>query len=88
MISSVSGRRSPVTARAPGLMIPALCHAMSAVDGPSDSTWSSPILVMTVATGSTTLVGSNRPPAPTSTTAMSTRFTASHLSDKAVQISA
>src|SRR5215211_4741287 len=70
--------RSPTTAVLPGLMIPALCQAILEIVGPSVTRWSNPTLVMTLTIGSITLVVSNRPPAPTSTTAISTARSANH----------
>ena len=55
----------------PGLMMPALCQAISGMVGPRVSVWSRPIVVMTATEESTTLVRSKRPPAPTSITATS-----------------
>jgi hypothetical protein len=55
-----------------GLMMPALLAAISRRVGPRTSVWSMPIGVMTATAGSATLVESQVPPRPTSTTATST----------------
>ena len=60
-------------ARAPGLKIPALCHAILAIDEPSCLTWSSPSGVIAVTIGfSMTFVESYSPPWCVSNTAAST----------------
>jgi hypothetical protein len=55
--------------------------------GPANSVWSSPTLVTTATTGSTTLVASQVPSIPTSTTATSTGASAKHQKAAAVTIS-
>ncbi len=60
------------TATAPDLMIPDFSTAISPVVSPSLSVWSSPIGVITATAESMTLVASQEPPMPTSTTATST----------------
>ena len=78
--SIASGTCRPMTAtvspgpdlRAALLMMPAFSAAISAMSSPRYSTWSTPIGVMTATGASTTLVASQRPPRPTSTTATST----------------
>jgi hypothetical protein len=56
----------------PGLMMPAFSKAILASVSPRKSMWSMEMLVIAVATGrSTTLVASNRPPSPTSSTSRS-----------------
>ena len=52
-------------------MIPAFSAAISAISVPRYSVWSTPMGVMTATGASTTLVASQRPPMPTSTTAIS-----------------
>ena len=52
-------------------MMPAFSAAISAISVPRYSVWSIPIGVMTATGASTTLVASQRPPIPTSTTATS-----------------
>ncbi len=63
--------RPPPRARS-GLMMPAFSCAMASRLPPSRSTWSQPMLVITLTSGVTTLVLSKRPPRPVSITAMST----------------
>ena len=67
-----AGSVSPITAALAGLMMPAFSRAMSASVGPANSLWSMPMLVTTATWASTTLVASQRPSSPTSTTATST----------------
>mmetsp|Transcript_228 Transcript_228/g.576 ORF Transcript_228/g.576 Transcript_228/m.576 type:complete len:262 (+) Transcript_228:1166-1951(+) len=63
----------PVTAGAPGFMIPAFSNAIFGSVSPRISMWSKPRAVMPQAAGwSTMLVASMRPPMPTSSTATST----------------
>ena len=61
-----------VTRVAPSLMIPALLAAISSRESPSQAQWSRPTGVMTSTSEGTTLVESQVPPSPTSTTATST----------------
>ena len=68
-----SGSVSPTTTRQPGLMMPAFSRgdvAPGSARGPRCGRSST--LVTTATSGSTTLVASQRPPSPTSTTATST----------------
>ena len=70
----------------PGLITPAFSAAMASMVSPRWAWWSSPMLVITAATGVTTLVASSRPPRPTSTTARSTRARRNH--DRAIAVAA
>ena len=58
-----------MTATESGLMMPALLPAISVSVSPRYSVWSMPIGVITATAASATLVESQVPPSPTSTTA-------------------
>ena len=79
-----TGGRWPQTSGTPGLMMPALCRAMSASAGPSLSTCSISMPVMTLASGVTTLVASKRPPSPASRITTSTSRSANSTKAAAV----
>ena len=68
-------------------MIPAFSPAISAMVSPRYSVWSTPIGVMTATGALTTLVASQRPPRPTSTTATSTGASANAANAMAVTTS-
>ena len=72
MISTIDSSAAPHTTGTPGFTIPAFSAAICASVSPRISVWSSPIEVMTLTSGASTLVQSSRPPSPTSTTAHST----------------
>ena len=86
-MSTSSGSVSPMTAADAGLMMPAFSRAMSASVGPANSVWSMPMLVITATWASTTLVASQRPSSPTSTTATSTATSANQRKAAAVTAS-
>ena len=71
----------------PGLMIPDFSAAMWPLVGPANSLWSMPMLVMTATCASHTLVASQRPSSPTSTTATSTARSANQRNAAAVVVS-
>ena len=61
-----------LTTGAPAFTMPAFSPAMAPRVSPSKSVWSSPMRQITLASGaSMTLVASNRPPSPTSSTTIS-----------------
>ena len=72
---------------APSLMIPALLAAISSRESPSQAQWSRPTGVMTSTSEATTLVESQVPPSPTSTTATSTGWSAKAASAMTVRTS-
>ena len=74
MTLSAVSLSAPVTTGTPGLMIPAFSKAIAPSVFPRYSWWSRAMFVMTETSGVTTFVASNRPPIPTSKTAMSTFF--------------
>jgi len=71
----------------PGLRIPAFSAAIASIVSPRISVWSSPIDVITVTSGASTLVQSSRPPRPTSTTAQLTLSCANQSNPSAVATS-
>ena len=83
----VSGCVSPITQGVCCLMIPAFSAAISASVLPKNSVWSIPILVMTESNGVRILVLSNRPPKPTSMTAISTFCSAKYQKASAMVVS-
>ena len=68
-------------------MMPAFSPAMSVSVGPMVSAWSRLTLVTTATWPSATLVASQRPPRPTSTTPASTAMSANQRKAAAVRIS-
>ena len=68
--ANASGRCRAKTAGIPGFRIPAFSLAMASMVWPRYASWSKSMGVITVRTGSTTLVESRRPPRPTSITAV------------------
>ena len=80
----VSGVVSPITTGTPGLIMPAFSPAISSSVFPKNCVWSKLMLVMTQSSGVMMFVQSSRPPSPTSTTAMSTFFSAKYLKASAV----
>ena len=72
---------------APGLMMPAFSRAMAATSVPSRWVWSRSIGVTTETPASATLVASQVPPSPTSTTATSIGASANAAYAMAVMIS-
>ncbi len=71
----------------PSRSIPAFSRAIAAIVGPSHSMWSSEMSVTIEISGSTTFVASNRPPIPTSSTAICTLLSAKYRNASAVSIS-
>ncbi len=86
-IGSRAGLVSPSTNVEPGFTMPAFSVAMSVSAGPMVSAWSRLTLVSTATWASATLVASQRPPRPTSTTATSTATSANQRNAAAVRIS-
>ena len=63
---------SPTITGSPALRMPAFSYAMLASEFPRWRSWSNAMEVIAPTTGAMTLVASNRPPRPTSMTAVST----------------
>ena len=85
--ATIAGSVSPITTADDGSTIPAFSRAMSSSVGPANSVWSMPMLVITATWAETTLVASQRPSRPTSTTATSTAMSANQRNAAAVHAS-
>ena len=83
--SAASGGCAAITTCAPSKTIPAFSVAISASVVPSSGTWSSPTGSRTQVPACTTLVASQLPPSPTSSTATSTGASAN--AAKAIPVS-
>ena len=85
MAAIASGNCGATTTGTPGLMMPALSAAISAIVSPRMAVWSRLTGVMTLTAGVTTLVASRRPPKPTSITLKSAPLSAKQRKAMAVR---